>query len=150
MRIYRSLDVCDLIEATNLPDDIIEHRIRTHTQDVKGFFDVIKRKFYTRRGAMRELSYKLSSSASFDLKFLLNTLYWTEDHLEFILDLIAQKGEFYGYIDPIKQRLYNFTLLDFSSPKKIQQNFKYFQRFITTSFNLDSEVSIHATSQITR
>jgi len=145
-----AVDVCDLIEATNLPGDIIEHRIRTHTQDVKGFFDVIKRKFYTRKGAMRELNYKLSSSASIDLKFLLNTLYWTEDHLESILDLIAQKGEFYGYIDPIKQRLYNFTLLDFSSPKKIQQNFKYFQRFITTSFNLDLEVSITDISKLTR
>jgi hypothetical protein len=144
------IDICDLIDATNLPGDIIEHQMKTYLQDVKGFFDLIKRKFFTPQGAMRELKKFLSSSTSFDLKYLLNSLYWTEDHLESILDLIADDGEFYGYIDPITQRLYNFTLLEFTSNKNMQKKMERFRRFISTSFKLNSEVSISDICKLTR
>ncbi|MFX0085292.1 MAG: hypothetical protein ACFFAU_06435 [Candidatus Hodarchaeota archaeon] len=144
------IDICDLIDATKLPGDILEYQLKKYLQEVKGFFDLIKRKFFTPQGGKRELKKFLSSSTSFDLKYLLNSLYWTEEHLESILDLIADDGEFYGYIDPITLRLYNFTFLDFTSAKNMKKKMDRLRRFITTSFLLNSEISISDICKLTR
>lgn len=142
------IDICDLIDTTSLPGNIIENQILKSIQNIRGFFDVIKRKFYTAAGAKRELKQLLSSSTSFDLKYLLNSIYWTDDHFESILDLLANDGNFCGYIDPIKQRLYNFTSFDYTSSSNMKKKIKYLQRFIKTNFALESEVSFKDISKI--
>ncbi len=142
------IDICDLIDATSLPGNLIENQILNSIQNVRGFFDVIKRKFYSQAGAERELNQLLSSSTSFDLKYLLNSIYWTDDHLESILDLLARNGKFYGYIDPIKQRLYNFTSFDYTTSTNMKKKIKYLQRFIKTNFALESEASINDVSKL--
>ncbi len=143
------VDICDLIDTINLPGELLEKQILVNTQDMDGFFDVIHRKFFTLRGAMTELKQVIGTKTAFDLNFLLNRLYWTEDYLEAILDLLAQQG-FVGYIDPIKQRFYNFTPLNFSSSVKNETNLEYLTRFVNTSFELESEVSIRDISKLTR
>ncbi|MHA2304639.1 MAG: hypothetical protein ACXACU_04535 [Candidatus Hodarchaeales archaeon] len=144
------IDICDLIDATSLPGNLIEHQLTKNLQNIKGFYDVIKRKFYTLAGAKRELKQLLGVSTSFDLKYLLNSIYWTDDHLESILDLLAHDGKFYGYIDPIKHRLYNFTSFDFTSSANLKKKIDYLQRFIKTNFALESEVSLSDISKITQ
>ncbi len=144
------IDICDLIDETNLPGEILEHLIQQNIRDIDGFHDTIQRKFYTPQGSMVEIRQALGVTPSIDLKFLLNKLYWTEDHLEAILDFMAQKDLFVGFIDPLSQRLYNFTALDFSLPLEQQKNMKFLNRFIETSFLLESEVSISNISKLTR
>jgi len=144
------IDICDLIDETNLPGEILEHLIQQNIRGVDGFHDLIHRKFYTPQGSIAELRQFLGSTPSIDLNFLLNKLYWTEDHLEAILDLMAQKNLFIGFIDPLNQRLYNYTSLDFSLPKSQKKNMRFLNRFIKSSFRLESEASINHISNLTR
>ncbi|MHA2223638.1 MAG: hypothetical protein ACXAC8_00285 [Candidatus Hodarchaeales archaeon] len=143
------LDICDLIDATNLPGEILENQIRLYVKNVDGFFDLINRKFFTPFGAISEVKQLIGMSLASDLTFLLNKLYWSDDHFESILELMTQK-DFVGYINPIKNRLYNFTTLDFSSKANEEKNFKYLMRFIATSFDLESEVSLKDISSLTK
>lgn len=145
-----SIDICDVIDSTNLPGELLEHQIKQYVQKQEGFFDVINRKFYTIQGAKAEIKQVFSKTTSIDLKYLLNQLYWTEDHLEGILEILAKEKLFIGYIDPIKQRLYDFASLNFSSPSDIQRNIKYLLRFINTSFQIESEVSLNHISKLIR
>ncbi|MFX0210883.1 MAG: hypothetical protein ACFFDT_33195, partial [Candidatus Hodarchaeota archaeon] len=144
------IDICDVIDTTNLPGELLEHQIKLGAQNFQGFFDVINRRFFTLQGAKAEIKQKLSTTTTIDLKYLLNQLYWTEEHLEGVLDLIAQDNQFLGYIDPIKQRIYNFTSLNFSSPSDIQKNIEYLIRFIDSSFQMESEVSVSHISKLTQ
>ncbi|UCG90139.1 MAG: DC1 domain-containing protein [Candidatus Heimdallarchaeota archaeon] len=144
------IDVCDIIDTTNLPGELLEHQIKLGAQNFEGFFDIIHRKFFTLQGAKSEIKQKLSTTTTIGLKYLLNQLYWTEEHLEGILELIAQDNQFIGYIDPIKQRIYNFTPLNFTSSSDMQKNIEYLIRFINTSFQLESEVSIYNISKLTQ
>ncbi|UCG03624.1 MAG: hypothetical protein JSW11_06480 [Candidatus Heimdallarchaeota archaeon] len=144
------VDICDVIDRTNLPGELLETLIKVNVQNTDGFFDQIHRKFYTLQGAKAELKQILSTVTSLNLKFLLNKLYWTEDHFEGILEVLAQDGHFVGYIDPITQRLHNFTSLDFSSSSGLQRNIKRLNRYIDTSFLLESEVSLKHISKLTR
>ncbi|MFX0014521.1 MAG: hypothetical protein ACFFB2_05170 [Promethearchaeota archaeon] len=144
------IDICSIIDTTNLPGELLEAQIKVNVQDIDGFFDVIHRKFFSIQGARNEIKQTLGATTVLDLKFLLNKLFWTEEHLEGILDLLAQNNQFVGYIDPIKQRIYNFTPLIFSSPSDFQRNIKYLKRFINTSFQMESQVSLKHISKLTR
>ncbi|UCE13108.1 MAG: hypothetical protein JSV04_13075 [Candidatus Heimdallarchaeota archaeon] len=144
------VDICDLIDITNLPGKLLERQIVLNVQDVEGFFDVIPRKFFTLRGAMSEIKQKLGTTTAIDLKFLLNQLYWTEDHLEGILDFMAQNNQFIGYIDPLKQRIYNLTSLNFDSSADEKKNVQFLVRFMNTSFQLESEVALIHVSKLTK
>lgn len=144
------VDICDVIDNTNLPGELLETQISMNAQNFDGFFDLIHRKFFTLQGAKTEVKQILSSTTSLDLKFLLNKLYWTEDHLEGIIELLAKDGQFIGYIDPISQRIHNFTDLNFSSSSGLQRNIKRLNRYINTSFLLESEVSLNHISKLTR
>ncbi|MFX0122901.1 MAG: hypothetical protein ACFFAE_04630 [Candidatus Hodarchaeota archaeon] len=144
------IDICDVIDRTNLPGELLETQISMNVQSIEGFFDLINRKFFTLHGAKNEVKQILSNVTSLDLKFLLNKLYWTEDHFEGILELLAQDGQFIGYIDPISQRLHNFTNLNFSSSSGLQKNINRLNRFINTSFLLKSEVSLNHICKLTQ
>jgi hypothetical protein len=144
------VDICDVIDRTNLPGELLETQISMNVQSIEGFFDLIHRKFFTLQGAKAEVKQILSSATSLDLKFLLNKLFWTEDHFEGILELLAQDGQFIGYIDPITQRLHNFTNLNFSSSSGLETNIKRLNRYINTSFQLESEVSLNHISKLTQ
>lgn len=144
------IDICDLIDVTNLPGKLLERQVVLNVQEVEGFFDTIPRKFFTIPGAMSEIKQKLSTTTTIDLKFLLNQLYWTEDHLEGILELMAQNEQFIGYIDPLKQRIYNFTSLRFDSPTDEKKNIQILVRFMDTSFLLELEVSLKHISKLTK
>jgi hypothetical protein len=144
------VDICDLIDETNLPGEVLEHKVLLNVQDLDGFWDLIRRKFFTPPGSFAEIKQLLGTTHTIDLKYLLNKLYWSDNHLEAILDLMAQKGHLIGYIDPLKQRLYNYSNLDFSSPINQQKNMKYLTRYINTSFLLESEVAISNVSHLTR
>ncbi|MFX1504577.1 MAG: hypothetical protein ACFFDC_00540 [Promethearchaeota archaeon] len=145
------VDICDIIDRTNLPGELLETQIGIVVHNVDGFFDRINRKFFTLHGAKTAVKQILSNTTSVDLKFILNKLYWTEDHFEGILELLAQNGQFIGYIDPITQRLHNFTNLNFSSSSSdIKRNIKRLNRYINTSFLLESEVSLNDISKLTQ
>ncbi len=144
------VDICDVIDATSLPGELLEKQIIMNVREIKGFFDVIGRKFFTLQGAKAEIKQILGTTTTIDLKYLLNQIYWTEDHLEGILEFLAQDDQFIGYIDPIKQRIYNFTSLNFSDPSNEQTNVKHLIRFMNTSFQLKSEVSLSHISKLTR
>lgn len=144
------LDICALIDVADLPGELLEHQISMRVQEIDGFFDIIHRKFFTLQGAKGAIIQILGTTTAIDLKYLLNQLYWTEEHLEGILELMAQEDQFIGYIDPIKQRIYNFTTLDFSSPVNEEKNINKLVRFINTSFQLESEVSVRHISELTR
>ena len=49
------LDICELIDLTQLPGKRLESIINLTLQKYEGFFDLIRRKFYTKRGAMTTL-----------------------------------------------------------------------------------------------
>ncbi|MFX1286202.1 MAG: DC1 domain-containing protein [Promethearchaeota archaeon] len=144
------IDICNLIDTTNLPGELLEQQIKIGAQSFEGFFDIINRNFYTLPGAKAEIRQRLNTTTAIGLKYLLNQLYWAEEHLEGVLELLAQDSHFIGYIDPIKQRIYNFTSLNFSSPSDIRKNIEYVIRFIDTSFLLESEVSISHISKLTQ
>jgi hypothetical protein len=145
------VDICDVIDRTNLPGELLETQISITAQNIEGFFDRINRKFFSLHGAKTTVRQLLSNTTSVDLKFILNKLHWTEDHFEGILELLAQDGQFIGYIDPITQRLHNFTNLNFSpSSSDIKRNIKRLNRFITTNFLLESEVSLKNMSELTQ
>ena len=145
------VDICDVIDRTNLPGELLENQISMVTQNMDGFFDLINRKFFTLPGAKTALKQIIGNTTSVDLKFLLNDLHWTEDHFEGILELLAQDGQFIGYIDPITQRLHNFTLLNFSSSSSgLQRNISRLNRYINTNFLLESEVSLNHISKLTQ
>ncbi|MFX0173673.1 MAG: hypothetical protein ACFE9L_17425 [Candidatus Hodarchaeota archaeon] len=150
LKINGVVDICDLIDETNLPGEVLEHQVLQSVQHIDGFWDLIRRKFFTPQGSFAEIRKLLSGSPALDLKYLLNELYWSEEHLEAILDLMAQEGYFTGYIDPLKQRLYNFTNLDFSTPINWPKNMKHLSRYINTTFLLESEVALSNISNLTR
>ncbi|MHA1972258.1 MAG: hypothetical protein ACTSW1_04655 [Candidatus Hodarchaeales archaeon] len=143
-------DICDLIDKTNLPGEILEIIMLRELQEIDGFFDLIRRFFYTPFGAIRKINRIIGKSTSIDLKYLLNELFWSEDHLEAVLDIMSQEGSFIGYIDPKNQRLYNFTSLDFSSPKAIAKNFRFFENYLRTVLDIEHEVSIEVLMNLTR
>ncbi len=145
-----TIDICDLIDATNLPGEILESVIRRKVSQIDGFFDVINRKFFTKKGARLELLKLIGSTLSLDLNYLLNSLYWTQDYLEAVLNMLTQNGEFIGYIDPLKQRLYNFTPLNFSLNQDFDRNLESMRKFIQTNFDLNSEVSLKDLAGLTR
>jgi hypothetical protein len=144
------VDICDFIDTTSLPGELLEQQIIQNVREIKGFFDVIRRKFFTLHGAKAELKQILGTTTTTDLKYLLNKIYWTEGHLESILEFLAQDDQFIGYINPIKQRIHNFTFLNFSDPSNEQKNIKHLIRFMNTSFLLESEVSLSHISKLTR
>ncbi|MFX0205481.1 MAG: hypothetical protein ACFFDT_05805, partial [Candidatus Hodarchaeota archaeon] len=145
------VDICDIIDRTNLPGELLETQIGIAAQNVDGFFDRIDRKFFTLHGAKTVVKQILSNTTSVDLKFILNKLHWDEDHFEGILELLAQDGQFIGYIDPITQRLHNFTNLNFSSSSSdIKRNIKRLNRYINTNFLLKSEVSLNNICKLTQ
>ncbi|MFX1514806.1 MAG: hypothetical protein ACFFC6_00715 [Promethearchaeota archaeon] len=145
------VDICDMIDRTNLPGKLLEDQVSMNVQNIDGFFDFINRKFYTLQGAKTILRQILSNTTSVDLKYILNELHWTEDHFEGILEILAQESQFVGYIDPITQRLHNFTHLDFSSSSSgLQRNINRLNRFINTNFLLKSEVSLNHICKLTQ
>ncbi len=145
-----NVDICDLIDATNLPGEILEIVMFQSLQKYDGFFDRIRRYFFTPNGAMIFLQNILGKTGSIDLKFLLKQINWSEEHLEAILDLMAQQGTFYGYIDPLNNRIYNLTFLDFSTPNQIEKNIQFFERFLNTTFILEPEISLKTLSRLFR
>ena len=145
------VDICDIIDRTNLPGELLETQINVNVQHLDGFFDRINRKFFTLQGAKTTVKQVLSNTTSVELKFLLNKLNWTEDHFEGVLELLAQDGQFIGYIDPITHRLHNFTNLNFSSSSSdMKRNIRRLNRYINANFLLESEVSLNNISKLTQ
>jgi hypothetical protein len=149
LRTEGRVDICHLIDKTNLPGEILERKILDNVKNIEGFFDIISRKFFTPWGSINELMHFLRNRPFIDLKYLLNKLYWSEEHLEAVLDLMAQKNQLRGYIDPFKNRLYNYSKLDFSSKMNIKKNMSYLMHFINTSFRTEHEASIEKISKLT-
>ncbi len=136
------VDICELIDLTGLSGDVIEPIISEAMQKFDGFFDLINRKFYSKIGAIRTINQIIKKSSTYDLKYLLNQLYWSENQLEAVLDLMADRDLFNGYIDPSRYRLYNFKYIDFTLDSKTPESIKALTRFIQTSFRLSKEVSL--------
>jgi len=145
-----NVDICDLIDATNLPGEILEIVMFQSLQKYDGFFDRIRRYFFTPNGATSFLQNIIEKIGSIDLKFLLNQTNWSEEHLEAVLDLMAHQGTFYGYIDPLNNRVYNLTNLDFSTSNQIEKNIKFLERFLNTAFVLEPEISLKTLSRLFR
>ncbi len=143
------VDICELIDLMNLPGNLLEPIIHDYVQEIDGFFDLIKRKFFTRSGAISFITKLLGNTPTHDLEYLLNQIYWTDHQLEAVLDLMAQKDLFRGYIDPIKQRLYNFKSLRFSLTTPNEGSMRALSRFINASFQISSEVSLIDISRLT-
>ncbi len=143
------VDICELIDIMNIDGKLLEPVIYDYVQQIEGFFDIIKRRFFTPSGAIVFITKYIGKNPSHDLDYMLNHLYWTDDQLEAVLDLMAKRNLFRGYIDPIKQRLYNLTHLDFFLPSLNERSTKAIKRFITTSFLVSSEVSIMDFSRLT-
>jgi len=144
------VDICEIIDLTGLSGDVIEPIIREAMQNFDGFFDLINRKFYSKTGAISTLNQILKKSLTYDLRYLLNQLYWSENQLEAILDIMANERQFNGYIDPSRCRLYNFMHIDFSHDSAKNVSIKAISRFIDTSFHLSKEVSLIDLSHLTR
>ncbi|MFW9780000.1 MAG: hypothetical protein ACFFE8_14185 [Candidatus Heimdallarchaeota archaeon] len=138
------IDICTLIDLTQgkLPGRILELKILAHVQDIDGFLDIIFRRFFTPQGAENFLKQYLGNKTVVPLRTILNDLYWGEDYVEAILDILSEKNLFRGYIDPIKQRLYNFTNLNFTSKVDREKGNKQLVRYIKRSFQLGAEVAI--------
>lgn len=138
------IDICTLIDQTQgkLPGRILELKILAHVQGVDGFLDIIFRRFFTPQGAENFLKQYLGRKPMIPLKTILNDLYWSEDYVEAILDLLAEKKQFRGYIDPAYQRLYNFTPFNFASSVDWEKGSKQLIRYIKSNFRLGAEVAI--------
>ncbi|MHA1994327.1 MAG: hypothetical protein ACW97Z_07295 [Candidatus Hodarchaeales archaeon] len=143
------VDICDLIDLLNIPGKLLESIIHEYVQKIDGFFDLIKRRFFTRSGAISFIAKLLGTSPTHDLEYLLNQIYWTDDQLEAVLDLLADKNLFRGYIDPIKQRIYNFKYIHLSYSSPNEGSIRYLTRFINASFQISSEVSLVNISRLT-
>ncbi|MHA1542040.1 MAG: hypothetical protein ACTSQH_03605, partial [Candidatus Hodarchaeales archaeon] len=144
------VDICDLIDLTGLAGDVIEPIISDNMQKFDGFFDLLNRKFYSKTGAITTINQIIRKSSTYDLKYLLNQLYWSENQLEAVLDLMADSDLFNGYIDPSRNRLYNFRNIDFILDSMKLESIKALTRFIQTSFRLSKEVSLIDLSRLTK
>ena len=144
------VDICEIIDRTGLSGEVIEPIILEAMQNSNGFFDLISRKFYSKTGAISTLNQILKKSSTYDLRYLLNQLYWSEDQLEAILDIMTSEGLFNGYIDPSRCRLYNFIHIDFSEESSENVSINAISRFIRTSFHLSKEVALIDLSHLTR
>ena len=144
------VDICEIIDLTGLAGEVIEPIIGEAMQNFNGFFDLINRKFYSKTGAISTLNQILKKSLTYDLRYLLNQLYWSENQLEAILDIMANEGQFNGYIDPSRCRLYNFKYINFSQDSSKNESIKAISRFIHTSFHLSKEVALIDLSHLTR
>ena len=144
------VDICDLIDLTGLAGDVIEPIISDNMQKFDGFFDLLNRKFYSKTGAITTINQIIRKSSTYDLKYLLNQLYWSENQLEAVLDLMADSDLFNGYIDPSRYRLYNFKNIDFTLDSMKLESIKALTRFIQTSFRLSKEVSLIDLSRLTK
>jgi hypothetical protein len=138
------IDICTLIDQTQgkLPGRILELKIIAHVQELDGFLDIVFRRFFTPQGAETFLKHYLGNKIVIPFKTILNDLYWGEDYVEAILDLLAEKKLFRGYVDPINQRLYNFTNLNFALTDDRERTSKQLIRYIKKSFQLGAEVAI--------
>lgn len=143
------VDICELIDLTELSGNVLEEIILSFVQKHEGFFDLIKRKFYTKGGAIAILKQFLGKTPVHHLEYLLNQIFWSDDQLEAVLDLMAENGLFRGYIDPIKQRLYNFTFLYFDQSSVDDLSYRALNRFLETGFQLSSEVPLSNISELT-
>jgi len=143
------VDICEIIDLTGLAGEVIEPIIRETVQEYDGFFDLINRKFYSKTGAISTINQILKKSSTYDLKYLLNQLFWSEKQLEAVLDLMVDKNLFNGYIDPSRHRLYNFMFIDFSLRSVKNESIKALSRFIQTSFHLSKEVALLDLSHLT-
>ncbi|MHA1978294.1 MAG: hypothetical protein ACW98F_04465 [Candidatus Hodarchaeales archaeon] len=144
------VDICELIDLMNVQGKSLEPILREYVQQIDGFFDLIKRKFFTKSGAIAYVNKLLGNTPTHDLEYVLNQIYWSDDQLEAVLDLMAEKNLFRGYIDPIKQRLYNFNSLRFSLSSPNEGSMRALSRFINSSFKLSSEVTIYDLSRLTK
>jgi hypothetical protein len=143
------IDICDIIDLTGLAGEVIEPVIHETMQKYDGFFDQINRKFYSKAGAISTISGILKRASTYDLKYLLNQIFWTENQLEAVLSLMADKSIFNGYIDPFRHRLYNFKFIDFSPDSLNNDSIDALSRFIQTSFHLSKEVAFSDLSRLT-
>ena len=82
------------MSGRNLPGEILEIVMLQTLQNIDGFFDRVRRSFYTPYGSIQELNKHIGTKVNIDLKYLLNLLNWSEDHLEAVLELSAQQGNF--------------------------------------------------------
>lgn len=144
------VDICEIIDLTGLAGEVIEPIIRETMQEYNGFFDQINRKFYSKTGAISTINQILKKTSTYDLRYLLNQIYWSENQLEAILDLMVRQDLFNGYIDPTRHRLYNFIHIDFSLESMKKESVKALSRFIQTSFHLSKEVALIDLSNLTR
>ena len=144
------VDICEIIDLTGLAGEVIEPIISEAMQDYNGFFDQINRKFYSKTGAISAINQILKKTSTYDLRYLLNQLYWSENQLEAILDLMVDEDLFNGYIDPSRHRLYNFIHIDFSLESMKKESVNALSRFIQTSFHLSKEVALIDLSNLTR
>ncbi|MHA1940340.1 MAG: hypothetical protein ACW97P_01285 [Candidatus Hodarchaeales archaeon] len=150
LRVDGIIDICNLIDSTDLPGNVLEEIIYNSVQDIDGFFDLIKRRFFTKGGAISFLLNILGKSTSIKLKYLLNQILWEDEQLEAVLDLLASRGLYSGYIDPINQRVINFSNLSFSKDLINKKAVKTLAKFIQVSFQISSEASLVDISNLTR
>ncbi|MCK4849656.1 MAG: hypothetical protein KAT16_11545, partial [Candidatus Heimdallarchaeota archaeon] len=144
------VDICEIIDLTGLAGESIEPIISKTMQRNDGFFDLKNRKFYSKAGAISTINQILKKSITYDLRYLLNQLSWSENQLEAVLDLMVDRELFNGYIDPSRHRLYNFMYIDFSLDSMKNLSVKALSRFIQTSFYLSKEVALIDLSHLTR
>ena len=62
------VDICDLIDETGLPGELLEYQIFLNVQNIEGFFDLIKRKFYTPAGSFAQINQIIGKTPTIDLK----------------------------------------------------------------------------------
>lgn len=144
------VDICNLIDSSDLPGAILEQVIHDSVQEIDGFFDIVKRRFFTKGGAVSFFLNILGNRTSIDLRYLLNQIYWTEDQVEAVLNLLASKGLYTGYIDPINHRIVNFNNLSFSRERINKKSIKTLAKFIQVGFQISSEVSLRDVSGLTK
>ncbi len=144
------VDICELIDLLNVQGKLLEPIIYEFVQQIDGFFDLINRRFFTKTGAITFINKILGNSPTHDLEYVLNQIYWTDDQLEAVLDIMAEKDLFRGYIDPLKQRLYNFKFVKFSKFSQNERSLRMLTRYINTSFKISSEVSLTDITRLTK
>ena len=138
------IDIVNIIDKVQLPGQIIFLEINKIIKDSNGFFDKINRKYFTVKGAISEVTDLFLNKTYIDLVEILNTLYWDEDTLERILDIMVEKNLFRGYINPKTNRLYNLTnlLIPDGNDKYQSKEFSLIQNFIALNFEVYSELSL--------
>ena len=73
------VDICEIIDLTGLAGESIEPIISETMQRNDGFFDLKNRKFYSKAGAISTINQILKKSITYDLRYLLNQLSWSEN-----------------------------------------------------------------------